>query len=270
MSTGWFVAATAAFGPGGCGVTPAPGRSEEGRVSDEALAGALTMKGLRPLSRTARLAMVTAAHVWPTSSGSRTDASGRDATVLGSRWASATPLAEFVAVAAAEGPDRVFPMAFPNTVASVHAGYVATLLGLTGPVVSLCGAGAGLESALEALSLLDAGRADRVLVVAADAAEAPVALARPDAREASCALRLTREHEAGSPARVTGWWVAASEKQLPHRRTVEMPDVGDCGAAGGLLDLCAAVARVQRSGEPEVVVGACGVRGAAAVRLEPA
>ena len=133
-----YVSAASAFWAGGRGVDSVVGAPPPDRVrtvSDEELASALVLRGLRPLSRTARLAMVAAADVWPPG----TPTTPRDGVVLGSRWASSGPLADFVQVAAAQGADRVFPMAFPNTVVSVHAGYVASLLALTGPVVSACG-----------------------------------------------------------------------------------------------------------------------------------
>ncbi len=251
------IAALATF-PENIGLEPV-----DGPVDESALTAALRMRGLRPLSRTARLAMVAAAAVW-----SEGPDPSRDATVLGSRWASSAPLAEFVAVAAAEGVDRVFPMAFPNTVASVHAGYVASLLGLTGPVVTLCGEGAGLETVVEACSLLAAGRADRVLAVAAEAAEPPVVLARPAAAEASCALRLTRDPD-GALAEVTGCWVGARADDLPPGSETPAPDGVDLGAVRGLLDLAAAVRTVTTQGRSVTVSGRCGVRGAVTLRLAP-
>ena len=269
-----YVTAASAFWPGGRGVesvlgTPVPGRSR--KVADEDLASALTLRGLRPLSRTARLAMVAAADVWPPG----TSTTPADGVVFGSRWASSGPLADFVQVAAAHGADRVFPMAFPNTVVSVHAGYVASMLGLTGPVVSLCGEAAGLESVVEGLCLIAAQRADRVLSVGADAAEAAVALARPDAAEAAGAVRLSRTREENALAVIGGWWVAARAEDLPEQAgCAGFPDLleglGDCGAARGVLRFAAAADLVRREGHPVVMSGRCGVRGVAAVRIDPA
>ena len=189
-----YVDRGAVFGPSGF---TASGLGPPGLVSDELLASSLTLRGLRPLSRTARLAMVAAAAVWPPDS-----ANGLvDAVVLGSARSSVAPLAEFVQVAAEHGPDQVFPMAFPNTVVSVHVGYVATLLGITGPAVAVCGEHAGLEAVVEALSLLSAGRSDRALALGADAAEPTVRSGDPDAAEGAAAVRLSSVRESDVPRR---------------------------------------------------------------------
>lgn len=262
-----FVGRVSAFGAGGRGVVGVTG----GRVDDALLGEALAMRGLRPLSRSARLAMVAAAEVFPPG----TPAGPRDAIVFGSAWSSLGPLADFVQVAADLGADRVFPMAFPNTVVSVHAGYVATLLGITGPTVSVCGEHAGLEAVVEALSLLRSGRADRVLALAADAAEPVVAVARPMAGEASAAVRLTQDREGeGCLAVVTGCWVAAQPDGIPDRIRALAEDIGpkgaDCGAATGAVEFVRAAEAVAGRGEPLVVMGRSGVNGVAALRLEQA
>lgn len=273
-----FVTAVAAFGPGGAGLDGVT----DGCIDDDALAGALTLRGLRPLSRTARLAMVAAAGVLPP--GSPTGPG--DGVVLGSAWSSTGPLADFVQVAAEHGPAGVFPMAFPNTVVSVHPGHVATLLGLGGPSVAVCGEHAGLEAALEAVSLLERGRAERVLALAADAAEPVVRAARPEASEGACALRLSAGPEAdGCLAVLTGAWAAARPEELPPEVRWDSPTrlgpsgppegrtrvgVSRPGAVHGLLSVARAVEQVAREGREVVVVGRSGVRGVAALRLEPA
>jgi hypothetical protein len=244
-------------------------------VTDETLAAGLTLRGLRPLSRTARLAMAAAAQVLPPGS----PAGDRDAVVLGSAWASVDPLADFVRVAAREGEDRVFPMAFPNTVVSVHAGYVGALLGLTGPVVAPCGPHAGLEAVLEAVRLLENGRADRALAIGAEASGGVVATASPSTGEAAAALRLSRSREAdGCRAVITGCWAAARSEDLPAEvREGEVWDsgVGDgggvpcLGAASGALAVARAVEHVATHGSALTLLGRAGVRGVAAVRVVP-
>lgn len=261
------VTAVAGFGPTGPGLDVAPGR-----VEDDVLAAALTLRGLRPLSRAARLAMVVAADVLPPGS----PAGERDAVVLGSAWASVDPLADFVRVAAREGEDRVFPMAFPNTVVSVHAGYVGALLGLTGPVLAPCGPHAGLEAVVEAVRLLEQGRAERALAIGAEASGGVVAAASPAAGEAAAALRLSRSREPeGCDAVVAGWWTAAQVEDLPPEAHVgevrSIAEDGAClGAAAGALAVARAVAAVAEERRPVTVVGPSGVRGAAALRVEPA
>lgn len=260
-----FITATSTFGAQGRGrenVTP-------GSVPDQALAGGLTMRGLRPLSRTARLAMVVAAQVFPPGSPTRDD----DGVVLGSAWSSVGPLAAFVQVAAEHGPDQVFPMAFPNTVVSVHAGYVAALLGCRGPALSVCGEHAGFESLIEALSLLEHRRAERVLAIAAEAAESVVTAARPSAGEAAAALRIAATPEAECVSVVTGVWAAPCPKGLPldvRRDALDAddPQALDLGAVSGMLSVLRGLDEVTASGRPVVVLGRSGVRGVAAVRIE--
>ncbi len=259
-----FVTAASAFGARGHGL----GNVTAEPVSDETLAAGLTMRGLRPLSRTARLAMVAAAQVFPPGSPSRPD----DGIVLGSAWSSVGPLADFVQVAVDVGPDQVFPMAFPNTVTSVHAGYVATLLGCRGPVLSVCGEHAGLEAVVESLSLLARHRAERVLAIAAEAAEPAVAAARPGAGEAAAALRLAATPESDCLSLVTGAWTAPTADDLPDevRRAALGDDREDFGAVSGMLAILRGLDEVAHHGRPVVVLGRSGVRGVAAVRLEPA
>lgn len=261
MSTSVCVTGVAGFGPDGHGLDV-----RVGAVGDELLAASLTMRGLRPLARTARLAMVAAARLVAPGE----DGGDRAAVVLGSAWACVDPLAEFVGVAAREGADRVFPMAFPNTVASVHAGYVATLLGRTGPVVSPCGRHAGLEAVVEAVSLLEHGRADDVLAVGAEARGPVVDAAAPGLGEGAAALLLSGDPEAALAA-VTGCWTARDLESLPPQACegVVRP-VGEpvLGAATGALAVARAVRDVAAGDGPVTVVGGCGVQGVAAVRLE--
>jgi hypothetical protein len=260
-----FVTAVSGFGPAGPGLDVVPGR-----VPDDVLAGALTMRGLRPLSRAARLAMVAAAQVLQP--GSVTGDS--DAVVLGSAWASVDPLADFVRVAAREGEDRVFPMAFPNTVVSVHAGYVGALLGLTGPVLAPCGPHSGLQAVVEGVRLLEQGRAQRVLAIGAEASGSVVGAATPGTGEAAAALRLSADREdAGCLAVVEGCWTARDETGLPDHVSagiVQRSGADAClGAASGALAVARAVSQVSASGDAVTVIGPSGVRGVAAVRIAP-
>jgi hypothetical protein len=259
-----YVAAAAVFGPSGF---TSSGLGPPGLVPDSLLASSLTLRGLRPLSRTARLAMVAAAAVFPPD----TAPGARDAVVLGSARSSVAPLAEFVQVAAEHGPDQVFPMAFPNTVVSVHVGYVATLLGVTGPALAVCGDHAGLEAVVEALSLISSGRADRALALGADAAEPTVVSGAPDAAEGAAALRLSSVRESTCLAAVTGCWTAATYDDLPPDvRPADRALSGDrFGAASGAARVAVAALAVSSDGRPRTLVGPSGVRGVAAVRLEP-
>ncbi len=260
-----YVTAATVFGPSGF---TSSGLGPAGLVPDELLASSLTLRGLRPLSRTARLAMVAAAAVWPRDSSPSSPDAG-DAVVLGSARSSVAPLAEFVQVAAEHGPDQVFPMAFPNTVVSVHVGYVATLLGITGPAVAVCGEHAGLEAVVEALSLLSAGRADRALAIGADSAEPTVLAGDPDASEGAAAVRLSSARESDCLAEVTDWWTASTYEDLPPvvRLAAESAAPDHFGAVSGAAHLATAALAVSTDGRPRTVAGPSGARGVAAVRL---
>jgi hypothetical protein len=267
MTVKAFVTGVSVFGPSGFGADA----WRAGRVDDEVLASALTLRGLRPLSRTARLAMVVAADVLPPG----TTRGMRDAIVLGSAWSSVGPLADFVQVAAAHGEDRVFPMAFPNTVVSVHVGYIASLLGCTGPALSVCGRYAGLETVLAALSLLESGRADRVVAMGVDAAEPVVACALgEEVGEGAGAVLVSSTVQDGYLATITGCWTTPTRKGQPatpaaiRSRPIEDPTVG-AGAADGAVAVANAAIDAARKGEAVTVRGRAGITGLAAIRLEP-
>lgn len=219
----------------GVGLLYAGGRTlgaspASGRVPDSVLDSALRMRGLRPLSRTARLAMV--ACVDALGPGGLPADPPRCAVTLGTRWASVDPLAAFAQVAAAQGADRVFPMSFPNTVASVHAGQLAALLGPTGPNLTLCGPDAGLDAVREGHRLLVAGRADAALAVGADALDQTVLAGFPlhsdPPGEAAVALLLEQR-----PSRP----VLFELEDLSAPPVTEL--TGTCQAADGLLALIA-------------------------------
>lgn len=259
------ITAAAVFGPAGFTDLPL---ERPGRVDDLLLSESLALRGLRPLSRTARLAMAVAARVLPPASATGPG----DAVVLGSSRSSVAPLAEFVQVAAELGANQVFPMAFPNTVVSVHAGYVATLLGCSGPVLAPCGEHTGLEAMVEACALLEGGRADRVLAIGADAAEPTVLAAAPDAAEGAASILVSGHPDSdGCLAEITHWWSGSGYADLPGDVRPDCPADGSLGygAAHGASMVAAAALAVAAAGRPRTVVGRCGVRGVAAFRLEP-
>lgn len=120
------------------------------------------LRGMRPLSRASQLGCIAAAAAlrFPEPLPFAADDVG---VVLGTRWGSIEPLAEFDRSAALNGTHLVNPAQFPNVVVNAHAGYLGILFGLCGPNVTLCGASAGLEAIVHAADLLDLGRADAVL-----------------------------------------------------------------------------------------------------------
>lgn len=245
-----------------------------GRVEDTHLDAAITVRGARPLARAARLALAAALSALQ-DDPLPTDPDPRAAVVLGTRGASLVPLAEFAQVADSQGPNRVFPMAFPNTVASVHAGYLSTLLRRSGPVLTVCGVGAGLEALLEGARMVDDGVADDVLVGVTD----EVLPGPPQGcGEGAVVVRLQRTsmvsvpthhpRHAGSrvtpPISLVSTATAAVVHDLPLLRHGTVTPVMH---HGGLEK----VAHLIRSGitEATVVTGLLGVRGAGSALLVP-
>lgn len=242
-------------------------------VADDELAAAITVRGARPLARAARLALAASLRALADEQRLPDEPDPRAAVVLGTRGASLLPLAEFAHVADAQGPTRVFPMSFPNTVASVHAGYLCTLLRRSGPVLTLCGPGAGLEALLEAALIVATGAADDVLAVETD--EAVPGLV-DGVGEGAAAVRLGRG---------AGWAPGAGGEASPrHPPLLRVRSIATGGGPdelrlgpdgpgaaptlqGGLSD----VARLAAAGLPGrlTVTGRLGVRGSAAVLLEP-
>lgn len=202
---GWGCVAASGFGPDELErAADGPPAQRFGAVADPERY--LTMRGLRPLARASRLALIAAAAA--TGSLERPSAEARRyAVVVGTQWGSLEPLADFDRAAARDGPRLANPAAFPNVVANVHAGYLGILLGLAGPNVTVCGRGAGLEAVGHALDLLETGRAEYVL---AGGTEAPgetllQGLASADgtastpAGEGAAFLLLARDRDARSP-----------------------------------------------------------------------
>lgn len=232
------VAGTAAFWAGGRGLedlTAAMSLAGDppvgARVPDDVLAAAVTMKGVRPLSRTARLALVVAVDAWPAG----VLPGERDAVVLATRNACVEPLAEFVRQAATAGPSMVFPMSFPNTVASVHAGYLAILLGMTGPNITLCGERAGWDALARGLALIEADRADRVLVIAAEAAEPTVNAGAPDTSDCAAAVLLERGLSAPVSDVLDAWLSGGEPESIASTCAAVRGVVGDGGVAVDLM-----------------------------------
>ncbi len=127
----------------------------------------LKLRGMRPLSRTSQLACVAAAAALDFPSALPYDVSDLGV-VLGTRWGSIEPLADFDRSAAQHGPHLVNPQHFPNVVVNAHAGYLGILFGLAGPNMTLCGAGAGMEAICQALDMLTLGQAEALLAGAAE------------------------------------------------------------------------------------------------------
>jgi hypothetical protein len=250
------------------------GLAPEGEaVPDGELAAAITVRGARPLARAAKLALVASLRALG-DEPRPSEPDPRAAVVLGTRGASLLPLAEFVGVANTQGPARVFPMAFPNTVASVHAGYLSTLLGRSGPVLTLCGSGAGLEALLEAALMIARGDADDVLACVADET-LPDPTGLPG--EGAAAVWLRREDETAGPLpspATTGYRllaVATADRAVNLPQFVDLHDLAATtktvdARSGGLEQL---VDSSRDSARPVVLTGMLGVRGAGSALLLP-
>lgn len=217
---------------------------------------ALGLRGTRPIARAARLACVAAAAALGRPSPLAAPPE-RCAVVLGTRFASITPLAEFDRSAALDGPALVNPSAFPNVVVNAHAGYLGILFRLAGPNVTLCGADAGLEALTYGLDLLDLGRADLVLAGGVESLGETIVegLRRTGSVEPGEAAAFLLLGRSGTGPRL---------EQAPHGRAGEgpswraaelVPATGDCGAAGGVLATILALRAAKATGAPQVVHG---------------
>ena len=243
------------IGPDALSAAGQDGRPRCVRDLDEAVY-ALGLRGVRPLSRAARLAAVAAAAALgrPTPLAVPPD---RCAVVLGTRFASIEPLVEFNRSSALDGPALVSPSSFPNVVVNAHAGYLGILFGLAGPNVTLCGADAGLEALAYALDLLQLGRADLVLAGGVEALGETLTegLRRSgvaDPGEAAAFVLLAASGAGpilecarpGEPTEGSAWSVADIA-----------PTAGDCGAAGGVLATILALRATEAGCGPQRVHG---------------
>ncbi|MGH7269713.1 MAG: beta-ketoacyl synthase N-terminal-like domain-containing protein, partial [Polyangiaceae bacterium] len=125
--------------------------------------------------------------------------------LVGSALATIETNARFAANIRERGASRVDPRVFPYTSPNAVAGECSIAFGLTGPSFSL---GGGLHAAVEALAagtvLIEAGDADRIVVVAVDDAGAATrALSGGAVRSGAVAVLLAAD-AGGARARVGG------------------------------------------------------------------
>jgi 3-oxoacyl-(acyl-carrier-protein) synthase len=120
------------------------------------------IRGMRPLSRASRMAVIAAASAlgFPDKLREEPAIAG---VVVGSRRGSLESIVEFNRDEYTLGPAMVNPAQFPNVVANVHAGYLGIFFGLTGPNLTICGSAAGLEAIGQAVDQIRLGRASRML-----------------------------------------------------------------------------------------------------------
>ncbi|MGW0480499.1 beta-ketoacyl synthase N-terminal-like domain-containing protein [Nonomuraea sp. NPDC003214] len=117
-------------------------------------------------------------------------------------------------------PNKPAVLSFSNVVLNATGGAVCQTLGLRGPTTTICNGAASASIALDcALEMIAAGKADVVLVVAADETPAPQATATPEgAGSASSAPSAHSGFPYGLPASASG-----AEGGVP----------GQTGVAGG-------------------------------------
>lgn len=243
------------------------------RIEDFDVTKYLDLRGLRPLSRASQLACIAA-----TDALDQADHTGAGV-ALGTQWGSIDPLIDFNRVVMTQGASRVMPMAFPNVVVNVHAGYVAQFFALSGPNLTLCGVDGGTDAIVEAVAMLELGRSKMMLAGGCeDVGEhstseqgegaAMLLLERVErdqhgvevtvgvSGEASAAVRSALD---GAMPEVV--WNCGSEKVLDVSAGVvrHVDDVmGDCRAVNVPAACVAAVESVRRTAGSAVVVSSSG------------
>ncbi|MCW2495768.1 beta-ketoacyl synthase N-terminal-like domain-containing protein [Jatrophihabitans sp.] len=246
-------------------------------LADFEPAAHVPFRGTRQLCRTTQLACVAAAEaVAGASAAWGSVAPERRAVSLGTEWGSIGPLAGFNRVVVGSGPQQTLPMSFPNVVVNVHAGHLGIFFDAGGPNLTVCGPAAGLEAVVEAVELIELGRADIALAGASDAGDAPVGL--PDLGVDAALLVLSRAEVDGvaavasyrvgpavgaardaleeaelRPEEADWWWDSASTEQPDHGAELRRR-IGDCRAAHGAVLLAAAVESVRQTQRPALVV----------------
>ncbi|GAA3645851.1 hypothetical protein GCM10022267_35650 [Lentzea roselyniae] len=179
VTTPWqpaLVTGIAVFSPAGEGVdlltrsAGGDGRVTTGPAVDLDVNPSLDRRDRRRVDRLSALSVMSAATalrhaaVEPGSADAE-----RTGLVLGTGVGPAESIEQFLGPLLAEGPRAASPSVFPNTVYSQAAGRVATRLGLRGPTCTVSvGHASGAVALGYAADLIGMGRADRIVVVAAD------------------------------------------------------------------------------------------------------
>jgi|GEM_PF-2674672 len=272
------------------GPVPVPG--DDARPPEQA-ALLLGRKGLlakEPATRMALCAVHTALGLAP---GQRPDGTLHPGTavVACSNLGNLGTVVDVTRTLAAQGRRAVSPMTAPNASSNVVASSVALWFGFAGPNLMVCsGATAGLDSLALAALLLDAGRADRVVLVGAEpddpvaaqvyagGAPATVPAPRYPLRAGAACVVLARG-TAGATAPV----LAARPRPVPdpgggasgtgYRLGPGGLDLaahwGDCYGAQGVVQLAVAAHLAATGGVPVTIVGGDGRDGWREARVEP-
>jgi len=134
---------------------------------DQNLKPLVPRKGLAALSRSAVLAAAAIENLLSgVPAGLPNLSDGACALLVGTAFGHVESKKEFHRSARTEGTRLVSPIVFPNTIINSLAGHAAILFKITGPNSTVTsGRRSGLEAVLRAITLLDAGRASRAIVV---------------------------------------------------------------------------------------------------------
>ncbi len=247
----------------------------------------LGSRGLRYKDRATQLALCAVRDALPNAveSGAEGQVDGPTAVVVASVTGNLGTVCAVTSTIAQEGTRGVSPMDLPNASSNVVASSVAIKFGLRGPNLTVCnGNTSGVDALFWAHSLLESGRARRVVVVGVEPAdEMSQRLLGGAVLDGAVALVLSRE---GAGARIAGFarkrepgacldelrtpqlWLTSGPE--PARAGVVVRDVSTVfGHAAGALGVlqCAvadewlrandAATAVITAGDPGDAVGGC-------------
>ncbi len=149
--------------------SPRPERSPAARIVAFSTEPELPRPKARRLDRASQYAVVAARQALADAGYEMAGREERTGILLGTGSAGAGPLVDFERQMAQEGPEAASPFLFPYTVANAPASVAAIELSVRGPYVTVTQKDpAALNALLYARLLLQAGRADALLVGAAD------------------------------------------------------------------------------------------------------
>lgn len=167
--------AALAAGRSAAALVAGPGIPERPDPSPAVRIGAFTTEPEMPRAKARRLdlgsqyAVVAARQCLASAGWSMAGREERTGILIGSGSAGAGPLAEFERQMAVDSPESASPFLFPNTVANAPASVAAIELKIKGPNVTITQKDpASINALLYATLLLTDGRADAILVGAAD------------------------------------------------------------------------------------------------------
>ncbi len=253
--------------------SPRPERSPAARIGAFSTEPELPRSKARRLDRASQYAVVAARQALADAGYAMTGREERTGILLGTGSAGAGPLVDFERQMALEGPEAASPFLFPYTVANAPASVAAIELSIRGPNVTVTQKDpAALNALLFARLMLQAGRADALLVGAADEWNLSYHLAyervhatrtkrRPGfvlGEGAACILLEDGEKAGARGARLLarlGAVVMRPAPLSPHRRRADPADVAAAMRAAleeaGVAPSGVGLVHLSRNGVPE-------------------